>query len=111
MKRIHYVSMCAIMALMIATNSHARSPIMRVETSRVMVENFSIDRQSLPQDIIGFYNAYDIDWEFKMGKAIILSLQDAVGHFIMGEKYNDGEDIASALMRETGATALQVRDE
>ena len=63
MKRIHCVSMCAIMALMIASNSHARSPIMRIETSRVMVENFTVDRQSLPQDIIGFYNAYDIDWK------------------------------------------------
>lgn len=109
MKRVLIVSMCAMVALMCANVIKAVTPNSNdLRCERVVCESFFIDKD-LPKDIIGLYNAIDIDWPQGIGRFSVPEIQDAVGHFAFGDKYNDGENINAVVVRElNGEKSLPV---
>lgn len=109
MKRILIVSVWAVVALVCATAVKAVTPqSQELYCKRVFCDAFFIDKQ-LPEGIIGIYNAYDIDWPKGIGRFSVPQVQNAVGHFVFGDKYKDGENINQVVVRELdGENSLPV---
>lgn len=109
MKRFFVILMCIVMALIgasVANAISAKTNGFRYET--VLGECFTIDK-SLPQEVIGVYDAISIDWPRGSGKSKIAELKNAVGHFAFGDKFNDGDDIYQVAQRKvSGENSLPV---